>query len=125
LVGIGINYKFAPEIETVGPQRGRSATCICECVSCTNIDEIEEAKDLAIHIVHDIKDWVKAQRGWDGAAEAVVQNWERWTEFGQKLVLRDDLEDTTVVPLGIEKDGRLRVKGMDGKERLLCFDYLL
>jgi BirA family biotin operon repressor/biotin-[acetyl-CoA-carboxylase] ligase len=125
LVGIGINYIFAPEIETTGPHRGRIATCICDCIDCTNINGIEEAKELGIHIVHDIKDWVGAQKGWDGAAEAVVRNWERWAEFGQKLVLRDDTADTTVVPLGIENDGRLRVKGMDGKERLLCFDYLL
>jgi len=125
LVGIGINYKFAPEIDSVGVHRGRTATCICDCIDCGNTDGIEEAKELGIHIAHDIKDWVSAQKGWDGAAEAIVQNWERWAEFGQTLVLRDDPADTLVIPIGIEKDGRLRVKGVDGKERLLCFDYLL
>ena len=63
---------------------------------------------------------------WDGAADTVIQNFEYWTDFGQELILRDVPGNEIVVPIGIEKDGRLRVQSRNGgNERLLCADYLL
>eukprot|EP00551_Chaetoceros_affinis_P013096 CAMPEP_0203687058 /NCGR_PEP_ID=MMETSP0090-20130426/49384_1 /ASSEMBLY_ACC=CAM_ASM_001088 /TAXON_ID=426623 /ORGANISM="Chaetoceros affinis, Strain CCMP159" /LENGTH=426 /DNA_ID=CAMNT_0050556307 /DNA_START=61 /DNA_END=1341 /DNA_ORIENTATION=- len=155
LIGIGINYKFAPKIDqnVNSPERGRESTCICDYISSSSpssstpstssSDEEEDstriaqkAKDLGITIANDIWDWVEMQANWDGAAEAVVRNFEHWAEFGQELALRDSTStprpngsaggDDIVIPISIEKDGRLRVKNKsNGVERLLCADYLL
>ena len=76
-------------------------------------------------IANDVWDWVEMQSTWDGAAEAVVRNFEHWAEFGQELELRDSPGNDIVIPLNIEYDGRLRVKNKFGVERLLCADYLL
>ena len=66
------------------------------------------------------------QSKWDGAAEAVVSNFERWTDFGQELILRDTPGNDVVIPINVEKDGRLKVRNrLGGEERLLCADYLL
>jgi BirA family biotin operon repressor/biotin-[acetyl-CoA-carboxylase] ligase len=140
LIGIGINYKFAPKVQSIGPERGRVATCICDYLEEKDVkdeitnhtgsdaseDGVEESKALGIKVAKDIQEWMELQKIWDGAAEDVVTKWENWAEFGQKLMLRDTTMDneTVVIPLRVEKDGRLRVKGQDGRERLLCFDYL-
>lgn len=142
LIGIGINYKFAPKVQSTGPERGREATCICDYLeedakddwivnhndkNNTIEDGVEESKALGIKVAKDIQEWMELQKVWDGATEDVVTKWEKWAEFGQKLKLRDTTvleNETVVIPLRVEKDGRLRVKGEDGRERLLCFDYL-
>jgi len=126
LVGIGINYKYAPTVEQDGPERGRETTCICDSIICDDDNDcIDAAKLLGKDIANDVWDWVELQSNWDGAAEAVVRKFEYWTDFGKGLVLRDNLENEIVIPINIESDGRLKVRGRDGKERLLCTDYLL
>ncbi len=153
LIGIGINYKFAPKIdqEVDSPERGRESTCICDfLIPSDAVDDngdddehdhniyqkekekeeensviVQKAKDLGVTIANDVWDWVEMQSNWDGAAEAVVRNFEHWAEFGQELVLRDTPDNEIVIPVSIEKDGRLRVKNKFGVERLLCADYLL
>ena len=138
LIGIGINYKFAPKIdqEVDSPERGRESTCICDFIDASsfaganaNDDEnsiiVQKAKELGVAIANDVWEWVEMQSTWDGAAEAVVRNFEHWAEFGQELVLRDSPGNDIVIPLNIEYDGRLRVKNKFGVERLLCADYLL
>lgn len=131
LIGIGINYKYAPKIEATGPDRGRLATCIHDYLTVVHNEDVdhddgvEEAKELGIKVARDIKEWVDLQKIWEGAAEDVVTQWEKWAIFGQRVVLRDTTGNEMVIPLRVEKDGRLRVKGQDGRERLLCFDYLL
>jgi len=126
LVGIGVNYKFAPKVETSGQERGRVTTCICDYIDADDDDDgVEAARELGWRIAKDVREWVELQKNWDGAADSIMTAWETWAEFGNKLILRDDPGNETVVPLSLEKDGRLRVKGQNGKERLLCFEYLL
>lgn len=146
LVGIGINYKYAPVVNTnmnganaTDSQRGREATCICDYIPCNNAinedgneddndnDAISTTKamELGQNVAKDVMDWVKLQKTWDGAADAIVPNWERHFECGTKYIMRDDPNQEVVTSVGIEKDGQLRVKGMNGVERLLCSDYLL
>ena len=146
LVGIGVNYRHAPKVDTEGNNRGRVTTCIhdllsndakadmedggagCEDDESSSDDGVEEAKALGIRIAAAIKAWIEVQKSWDGtgAADSIVLNWERWSaDFGARLILRDEPGNETVITLGLEKDGRLRVVGQDGKERLLCSDYLL
>ena len=141
LVGIGINYKYAPHVNTIGPERGRKSTCICDHILPTDDHDgdinddtndnndnngINQAKDLGAKVANSIWDWVNLQSNWDGAADTVIQNFEYWTDFGQELILRDVPGNEIVVPIGIEKDGRLRVQSRNGgNERLLCADYLL
>jgi len=137
LVGIGINYKYAPMVNTTGSQMGRESTCICDYIpSISTVDEDEnenendatstaKAMELGQNVARDVMDWVKLQKSWDGAADAIVPNWERHFECGTKLIMRDDPNQEVVMSVGIEKDGQLRVKGMNGVERLLCSDYLL
>jgi BirA family biotin operon repressor/biotin-[acetyl-CoA-carboxylase] ligase len=130
LIGIGVNYRFAPLVETSGNERGRITTCIYDYVNGDDDDDndkcgVESAKALGKRIAGDVRDWVKMQKNWDGAADSVVAMWDTWAEYGNKLILRDEPGNQSVTPLGLERDGRLRVKGQDGKERLLSSDYLL
>lgn len=128
LVGIGVNYRFAPKVEKTGNERGRDTTCICDYLAVDdNQDDcgVEAARLLGRSIAKDVREWVDLQKNWDGAAENIVDKWESWAEFGNKLELRDEPGNQIVVPLSIEKDGRLRVKDRDNKERVLCVEYLL
>ena len=141
-----MNYRHAPKVDTEGNNRGRVTTCIhdllsndakadmedggagCEDDESSSDDGVEEAKALGIRIAAAIKAWIEVQKSWDGtgAADSIALNWERWSaDFGARLILRDEPGNETVITLGLEKDGRLRVVGQDGKERLLCSDYLL
>ncbi len=129
LVGIGVNYKYAPKVETTGPQMGRESTCICDHIHCDDVDDdedgVEASKCLGRDIANDVTNWVELQKTWEGAGDAIIANWERFFESGTKLIMRDDPAHEVVTSICIEKDGRLRVRGQDGKDRLLCHDYLL
>lgn len=62
----------------------------------------------------------------------VLQRWIQWVDFGQVYELRGQVVDEEqggyegerVVTVGIEPDGQLRVRGANGRERLLVADYL-
>ena len=144
LVGVGLNVAHAPRIYQFGSERGRQATCLADHVpdyvsgssgdDCDAGDDgVEQARRLASDLASSICSWAsessRAVAGSIGhtpeAAEAVVREWEGWAEFGKVQILRDKPGNEAVVPLGIEPDGRLRVRGNDGRIRLLCADYLL
>ena len=57
------------------------------------------------------------------AAEQIVNEWKSLSmEFGQKYTIRDTGE--VVSTIDVESDGRMKVIGQDGIERLLSVDYL-
>lgn len=125
LVGVGINYKYAPEVSQDGPERGRASTCIYGHIIHHDSTDEDLPMKLGQDIAHDIWDWIRLQKTWEGAADAIIENFEYWTDFGQELVLRDVPGNETVRPIQVERDGRLKVKDQKGNERLLCVDYLL
>lgn len=127
LVGIGINIVVAPEIPSSGSERGRTATCIYEYLS--EDQKSFSAKTLSKNISTNMFDWIEHDSSLSKgvAGEKVVEEWEKYVNnWGKKLILRDKGNGfDTVIPLGIEKDGQLRVRDKFGKESLLCADYLL
>ena len=130
LVGIGVNVAHAPKIDLAGPQRGRMSTCIADHCEIEG-DGVEMAQALAFDIAKGIHDWVAASIGGGEymdksiASEATIREWSDWAEFGKEQVLRDKPGNVVVTPVGIEPDGRLRVRQRNGSETLLAADYLL
>jgi hypothetical protein len=64
--------------------------------------------------------------------QLVIQNWKSYVEFGTQYQIRGTVEEEesgshvgdVVTSVDIQNDGQLRVRGSDGKERLLIADYL-
>lgn len=134
LIGIGVNWRYAPLIDQVGPQNGREATCIYDCIEYDEdetsqlVDGVEEARQLASKTAQDIFDWIRFQRKLSGEdvvvlGENIIRQWEKSGDFSSRQIIRDTQEN--VFPIALEKDGRLRVRGRNGKEKLLVSDYLL
>mmetsp|Transcript_16734 Transcript_16734/g.23618 ORF Transcript_16734/g.23618 Transcript_16734/m.23618 type:complete len:335 (+) Transcript_16734:183-1187(+) len=138
LVGIGVNLVHAPDVPTTGPNRGRPSTSvqnIChqrtggdisrENESNKSIGGGVDAAAVATEITAELVDFVHQDLPKDVLSREVVTGWKEWAEFGKQQVLRDVEGNEIVVPIGIEHDGQLRVRGQDGRERLLVADYLL
>uniref|UniRef100_A0A7S2U6B7 BPL/LPL catalytic domain-containing protein n=1 Tax=Attheya septentrionalis TaxID=420275 RepID=A0A7S2U6B7_9STRA len=125
LVGIGINVAEAPAIDSQGPEGGRPSACILDyCGSSATINATEECNALATQIANSVHTWVQNSTGQYETSRDVVKEWEEWAELGKELFLRDDASREPVIPLGIEPDGRLRVRDRNGRERFLVADYL-
>lgn len=64
--------------------------------------------------------------------ERIIKVWKSLAEFGKEYELRGEVVDEEnggyqgekVVTVGIENDGQLRIRGADGRERLLIANYL-
>lgn len=133
LIGIGVNWRYAPLIDQVGPQNGREATCIYDCIEYNGdetqlVDGVEEARQLASKTAQDIFNWIRLQRKLSGEdiivlGDNIIRQWEKSGDFCSRQIIRDTQEN--VFPIALEKDGRLRVRGRDGKEKLLVSEYLL
>uniref|UniRef100_A0A7S1GL90 BPL/LPL catalytic domain-containing protein n=1 Tax=Cyclophora tenuis TaxID=216820 RepID=A0A7S1GL90_CYCTE len=119
LVGIGVNLLQTPQVPTEGPDKGRPATCLQHYVS----HDVLLPESLAEVFSHDLavafEQWLDDS---DVSAEQVRSEWKRWANWAKPLQIRETGE--AVFPMDIEADGRLRVKEMSGKERLLVADYL-
>lgn len=131
VVGIGVNWTVAPEVDSTGPHRGRDATCVRDHIPAPRPEDgaagEEGARRLGYEIATDVRRWLETHRalGRGEGDRGVVREWESWAVFGTDQVLRDTPGQDVVTPLGLEPDGRLRVRVRDGGERLLCADYLL
>jgi len=145
IVGIGVNWKIAPKVHTKGHHRGRETTCMCDYFDDSSKREILDSsssdvssngdveaygsKQFGNDIVMDIEKWIEEhhskgkERGLK-EGEDIVKEWESLSEFGKEQIIRDAPDYDVVIPLNLEPDGRLRVKGIDGKERKLCTEYL-
>jgi len=117
LVGIGVNVRHAPAVPQSGAQRGRASTCLADHGG-GGADE--DARDLAAALAEGIASWVQNER--PDSAAGILAEWTAWVDWAKPLVLRD--EGVQVTPLAVESDGQLRVRGPDGKERLLIAEYL-
>lgn len=120
IIGVGVNIAVAPQVPSEGPNRGRAATCLQEF--CRNSKEpLPEstanlfAQDFAEGLVH----WLEQPTTSD---TKVIEDWKRWANLGQPQVIRDTNE--RIVPIDIQPDGQLVVRGEDGRQRLLAADYL-
>lgn len=132
LVGIGVNCMVTPTVDKEGTNQGRDATCIydqcivdSETMKETSKTELSATlpKNFVIDLVRDVQSWIQASEGGSYTGN-IVKEWEHMAEFGVEQVLRG-ANNEVVVPLGLEQDGQLRVRGSDGRERLLCTDYMI
>jgi len=131
LIGIGINVKHAPSIPKNGINFGRPSSCIYRYLPHQNFtfDGVEESKVLAHSISNEIYQYLekvndKNVGNYNAISENIINGWEKWTEYGIVQKLRDKPGNPSVIPLGLELDGRLRVNNMNGNQELLCVDYL-
>jgi biotin-[acetyl-CoA-carboxylase] ligase BirA-like protein len=130
LVGVGVNLVQAPAVPSDGSNRGRPATALLE--HCTDEDMKESlvmnglgndvtvaqilGDDLAISLV----EWWQTTNA--DSAQQVLDTWKTHADFSLSQTIRDTGEK--VQPIMLENDGQLRVRGQDGRERLLVVDYL-
>ena len=120
IIGIGVNIAVAPQVPTEGPNRGRPATCLQEF--CRNSQEplpASTANLFAQDFAEGLVQWLEQPTS---SNAKVIDDWKRWANFGLPQVIRETNE--RVIPIDIQQDGQLVVRGEDGRERLLVADYL-
>lgn len=136
LVGIGVNLQVTPKVDKEGQNKGRDATCIYDhCASKYHGDDKKKTMPqmFVTDLVSDIQTWLESSECTNTSTaiysdcnkgESIVKEWESMAEFGIEQVLRS-ADNEVIIPLGLESDGRLRIRGNDGTERVLCTDYLI
>ena len=135
LVGIGVNLQISPKVEKEGQNKGREATCIYDHCAKDHDDDMKKTMPqmFVTDLVRDIQSWLESSESTNTStsiysncnkAESIVKEWESMAEFGIEQVLRS-ADNEVIIPLGLESDGRLRILGNDGTERVLCTDYLI
>jgi BirA family transcriptional regulator, biotin operon repressor / biotin---[acetyl-CoA-carboxylase] ligase len=148
LIGIGINVATAPRNLLLRDRAGkhtRAPCCIqdfCRSASHNGNHNLPAPKlpphtafvlgqDLASAIV----DWISnddTTTDKTNRDEQLLQKWRSYAEWGVQYELRGRVideehggyEGEKVTTVDIEQDGQLRVRGADGRERLLVADYL-
>ena len=137
LIGIGVNVAHAPTV----PPPGRPSTSIGfyypeilmdDGDSTTSIEERQVllARELGEGMASDLSLWLSDQKGANpnqSVAERtrILQSWKQWVNWDMQLVWRDTEDHETVTPVDIESDGQLRVRGSQGRERLVVTDYFV
>jgi biotin-(acetyl-CoA carboxylase) ligase len=120
LVGIGINVAQAPPVPSAGADRGRTATCLAD--HGLSVSDADTAKELSLGIARAVTEWMGTAAMQD-TTEIVLAEWEGLAVWGKEYRRRDD--DGVVIPLGLETDGRLRVRDQaTGTVRYLVAEYL-
>jgi BirA family biotin operon repressor/biotin-[acetyl-CoA-carboxylase] ligase len=121
LIGIGVNVKSHPdslpkEKEDVR-EKPRSATSLQR--HSEQSATIPSAPVLGLNIAGKLNSWVEVLQSRDAAS--IVESWKSFADFDTPYVLRTTGE--IVIIKDIQTDGRLKVVGEDGEERLLVADY--
>lgn len=134
LIGVGVNVAHTPLVPTVGPNTGRKATSIhnyCPTKYARDSGEyVDMARELGQKMAKDFSNWLSLH-GKDNALQAdeeqrhMLERWKEWVDWDMQLILRDGNDKDPVIPVDIEPDGRLRVRGSGGRERLVVTDYFL
>jgi BirA family transcriptional regulator, biotin operon repressor / biotin---[acetyl-CoA-carboxylase] ligase len=150
LIGIGMNIASAPRnLSTTRTRPGkhiRPACCVYDFCS-TSSDGFgnnnhdgsstlpqQTAVVLGQDLASAIADWVFGRSSLDkqNQEKQLLEQWNSYAEWGQQYELRGRVVDEEqggyigekVTTVKIEHDGQLRVRGADGRERLLVADYL-
>jgi BirA family transcriptional regulator, biotin operon repressor / biotin---[acetyl-CoA-carboxylase] ligase len=125
LIGIGVNVAYAPTL----PEGIRPAICLQELYDTASHETAlpeSTAQEIGTQLVHSFVDWIESGKTMNNnrllAENRVLEEWKALSEFGQVYKIRETGEE--VFTLDIHRDGRLKVRGADGQERLLAADYL-
>ena len=132
LIGVGINLVHRPDLRGLPGKHARSATAVQEW--CAN--DVPLATAVGWDLAQALRDWVFADNKEMTRAEKESRVIEEWKElaggFGKVYELRGAVVDEEaggyqgekVTTLAIERDGQLRVRGANGRERLLSAEYV-
>jgi BirA family biotin operon repressor/biotin-[acetyl-CoA-carboxylase] ligase len=144
LIGIGVNIEYAPDLSQSPGTSARASTCLQEYCGRQTDHEKESrvvlppntaylfGRDLANALVEWVMDESNTVTEKQRREQLVIQNWKSYVEFGTQYQIRGTVEEEesgshvgdVVTSVDIQNDGQLRVRGSDGKERLLIADYL-
>ena len=124
LIGIGCNIMSAPQVPTMGPDRGRSATCL-HAHNEQLAQDHEAYKSLAADIASGFREWLSLGPGSDSGLLTVSDfEWQMDKHSTQRIRSGEDA-DKEVMPLRLNPDGSLYVRMLDsGEEKSLLCDYL-
>ena len=118
LVGIGINLVRAPDVPQEGKDRGRIATSVQEHLNDVLLPDnahIVIAQDLA----YSLEKWLTNPTT---TSKQTLDTWKAWANWNVPMNLRETGE--VIIPMGIQDDGQLIVRGDGGTERNLIAEYL-
>jgi BirA family biotin operon repressor/biotin-[acetyl-CoA-carboxylase] ligase len=132
LIGIGINVQEAPSLAQSPGKHGRATVSLQDYCPTTRLPPTT-ALYLGIDLAYALADWVTDKTVTrDEANTIVLQAWKARVDWGESYEIRsDDIREEEasthvgerVVSIALVDDGQLRVRGADGKERLLVADY--
>ena len=114
MAGIGINVSHAPEVE----DGGAPSACLSE------LGMPAQAKEA---LRDGLYRRLVAALGPGGGSdpEKVLLEWQGKVDWTRRHRLRDREGQPWVLPLGVNRQGHLRVRGEDGREEWLVSEYLL
>ena len=132
LIGIGINVMHAPSLAKSPGKQIRPAVSL-QAYCGENLPE-QTALYLGTDLAYALADWVTTNSTLPRAQanQAVLQAWKAKADFGKAYEIRsndvaeessDSYRGEQVVAVDIAPDGQLKIRGADGKERLLVADY--
>ena len=135
LIGIGINVMHAPPLDKSPGKQIRPAVSL-QSYCGENLPE-HMALYLGTDLAYAVADWVittnnNSSLSRTDANQAVLQAWKARAEFGKAYEIRsndvgeeasDRYRGEQVIAVDIAPDGQLKIRGEDGKERLLVSDY--
>ena len=123
IVGIGVNIESCPqqllrEATDSLHTSPREATCLRN--HANHFGRAIQPVQLGEMLVSSLNRWIYKNELPFKSSPSIVSSWQYWSKMG-KYTIRETGEEVTA--LGVEEDGRLRVQGQDGAERLLSSDY--